>query len=187
MNDYDYYFSEALKNTNQSGKSSMVTEYEAALAKLFHSNNAVAVNSGSAAIQTALHVIGARPGKKVVVSATAPLPTLIPISATGAEIVFVDCLINTPNINPFELESVIDENVVAVVEVPLWGYLHDYSELLSILNKHSIPLIEDSAHSHGSSVGGKFSGTFGYIGCSSTHQKKTAFNRRRGIYPYSRF
>jgi len=172
MSEYDYYFSEALKCSNQSGKSPLVEDYENALSILFNSRNAVAVNSGSAAIQTALQTLGATHGKKVIVSATAPLPTLIPISATGAEIVFVDCLPNSPNINHTELESKLDKDVVAVVEVPLWGYLHDYTEILSILNKHKIPLLEDAAHSHGSSINGKFSGTFGYIGCFSTHQKK---------------
>jgi len=172
MNEYDHFFAKALSCSNQSGKSPLVEEYENALASFFKVSNVVAVNSGSAAIQTALQTLGATHGKKVIVSATAPLPTLIPISATGAEISFVDCLPNSPNINPESLESALDSNVVAVVEVPLWGYLHDYSDVIKILEKHGIPLIEDAAHSHGSDIDGKYSGTFGTAGCFSTHQKK---------------
>lgn len=172
MNEYNHYFTEALNCSNQSGKSPLVEEYEKALSTFFNVSNVVAVNSGSAAIQTALQTLGATQGKRVIVSATAPLPTLIPISATGAKITFVDCLPNSPNINPESLEAALGSDVVAVVEVPLWGYLHDYSDIVTILEKHRIPLIEDAAHSHGSTINGKYSGTFGTIGCYSTHQKK---------------
>jgi len=172
MSSYDYYLEKALNSSNQSGKSALVEEYENAIINFFNVENAIAVNSGSSALQTALHAVGAKAGKKVIVSATAPLPTLMPISATGAEIVFVDSLPDSPNINPEALEIEIDPNVVAVIEVSLWGYLQDYKALLAILNKFNLPLIEDAAHSHGSFANDKYAGTIGTIGCFSTHQKK---------------
>ena len=54
MNEYNHYFTEALNCSNQSGKSPLVEEYERALSAFFNVSNVVAVNSGSAAIQTAL-------------------------------------------------------------------------------------------------------------------------------------
>ena len=90
MNEIDA-LQRALASPIQSGKSPMVTEYEEALAAHFGSGHAISVNSGSAAIQTTLATLGARPGKTVLVSAAAPLPSLLPIAATGATPRFVDC------------------------------------------------------------------------------------------------
>lgn len=157
---------------SQSGKSPIVSEYEAALCSFFSSNHALAVNSGSAAIQTALVCLGAAPGRTVIVSAAAPLPTLLPIAATGARIKFVDCYPDNPAIDPATLMEAIDDTVVAVVEVPLWGYPQDYTALLERLAPFGIALVEDAAQAHGARCGGRYVGTLGTVGCFSTHEKK---------------
>lgn len=166
------HFQRALASDKQSGKSALVSEYEAALAACFHAGFAVAVNSGSAAIQTALAVLGAAPGRTVIVSAAAPLPTLLPIAATGASIKFVDCRPDTVGIDPIALSNAVDETVVAVVEVPLWGYPLDYAPILECLAPLGIPLVEDAAQAHGASLDGRFVGTLATVGCFSTHEKK---------------
>lgn len=157
---------------DQSGKASTVAAYEAALCEVFGSPYAVALNSGSASITATLLALGAGPNRTVIVSASAPLPTLMPILATQAKIRFSDCSPNSASILPAGCEAVIDETVVAVVEVPLWGYPSDYTPLLDVLNDHKIPLIEDASHAHGSRVGNRFVGTVGNAGCFSTHHKK---------------
>jgi dTDP-4-amino-4,6-dideoxygalactose transaminase len=66
----------ALAAGQLSGTADIVAEYEAQLATAFASTFAIAVSSGSAALQTALHVLGA--GPEVLVPATAPLPSIFP-------------------------------------------------------------------------------------------------------------
>jgi dTDP-4-amino-4,6-dideoxygalactose transaminase len=132
----------------------------------------VALNSGSAAIEAALVALGAGPGTKVAVSAAAPLPTLMPIIATGADILFVDSEADRVCMNVDDLASVFDDRVVAAVEVPLWGYPHDYSRLRAFLDPRRIPLVVDGAHAHGATVAGSRVGTEGTVGCFSTHQMK---------------
>jgi len=166
------FLQRALASTKQSGKSPMVAEYEQALAAYFHTDFAVAVNSGSAAIQAALAALGAGPGRTVVVSAGAPLPTLLPIAATGAAIRFVDCHPDHVGIDPDALTQALDDSVVAAVEVPLWGYPRDYGALLRELEPWGIPLVEDAAQAHGAKLGRQFVGTLATIGCFSTHEKK---------------
>lgn len=170
--DEEEYLRRALRSPNQSGKSPLVAEYEAALARRFQSGHAIAVNSGSAAIQTALTVLGAAPGRTVLVSAAAPLPTLLPIAATGATLRFVDSRPNSVAIDPGAPSFEVDETVVAAVEVPLWGYPIDYAPLVDALAKKGVPLVEDAAQAHGATFSGRPVGTFGTLGCFSTHHKK---------------
>ena len=165
-------FKRNLASANQSGKSDMVREYEDALGDYFRARHVVAVNSGSAAIQTALTCLGAKAGCTVIVSAAAPLPTLLPIAATGARIVFADCCAGSPSIDPAQCIRLVDETVVAVVEVALWGYPQDYAPLLALLAPLGIPLVEDAAQAHGATCAGGYVGTIGKVGCFSTHDKK---------------
>ncbi len=160
----------ALASPNQSGKSELVTEYEEALAAHFGSRHAISVNSGSAAIQTTLTVLGAGPGSTVLVSAAAPLPSLLPLAATGATPRFVDCRPDSPGMDPGAPSFRVDDTTVAALEVPLWGYPIDYAPLRGALG--STPLVEDAAQAHGAMFEGRFVGTFGEFGCFSTHQMK---------------
>src|SRR4051812_26089627 len=154
----------ALASDQQSGKAPIVAEYDTALASYFGAKHALAVNSGSAAITAALSALGARAGRTVIASAAAPLPTLLPIAATGARIVFVDCKPDSVAIDETAIGAALTDDVVAVVEVCLWGYPQDYEPLLAVLRPRNIPLVEDAAQAHGSSVNGKYVGTFGTIG-----------------------
>ena len=74
----------ALLETGQlSGTADLITRYETALADAFHSPYAVAVSSGSTAIQAAFQVLGAEPSGEILVPATAPLRNFINALAAG--------------------------------------------------------------------------------------------------------
>lgn len=163
----------ALSSPNQSGKSELVTRYESELATRFGTAHAVAVSSGSAAIEATLVALGARPGRRVLVSAAAPLPTLMPILATGAAPKFVDCLPRSPAMDPDQVVRAVDDSVVAAVEVPLWGYPFPPTPMRDALAEANIPLVEDASHAHGAlTADGRSVGTHGTAGCFSTHQMK---------------
>ncbi|MEU5398003.1 DegT/DnrJ/EryC1/StrS family aminotransferase [Streptomyces sp. NPDC005963] len=163
----------ALSSPNQSGKSELVTRYESELAAHFGTAHAVAVNSGSAAIEATLVALGARPGKRVLVSAAAPLPTLMPILATGAAPKFVDCLPRSPAMDPDQVVRAVDDSVVAAVEVPLWGYPFPHTAMERAVAEVKIPLVEDASHAHGAlTADGRQVGTHGTAGCFSTHHMK---------------
>lgn len=167
-----HYLERALGEPNQSGKSQLVTRYERTLAQYFGAGYCVALNSGSAAIEASLLALGAGVGRSVLVSAAAPLPTLMPIIATGSDLVFVDSMLDSPSLDSADLARCLDDSVVAAVEVPLWGYPLPNALTRAVLQREKIPLLEDSSHAHGATVDGQFVGTFGEVGCFSTHQMK---------------
>src|SRR4051812_5608934 len=73
-----------------SGGAAIVAQYEQALACWSGVRRVIAVNSGSSALYACLVAAGARPGTEVLVPATAPLPTALPVLTCGATPVIVD-------------------------------------------------------------------------------------------------
>lgn len=173
--EYENYLStveKALHDGPLSGTSPAITNYENDLKVWFGCNYALPVASGSAALFLALHACGVQRGDKIVVSALAPIPSLLPILQLGAEPLFVDVEIGSFRFNISDLKKIVRHKPKAVLAVALWGYPVMTHELLDLLAEHAIPLIEDSAHAHGSVELEKFSGTVGSIGCFSTHDNK---------------
>ena len=72
-----------------SGGAPAVAVYERALAGWFGVTRAIAVNSGTSALHATLIALDVRPGTEVLVPATAPLPTAMPILTCGATPVIV--------------------------------------------------------------------------------------------------
>lgn len=162
----------ALSNKQLSGTSDIISEYENKLGEYFKIPHVVAQSSGSAALQSAMIVLGAKPGDEILVASIAPLPTALPILTIGCVPKFVDTIENTFNFDPKDLERKITKKTKAAIIVSLWGYPIDYDQTLKILRNHKIPLIEDCAQAHGSTMNGIHLGSIGDIGCWSTHDRK---------------
>ncbi len=162
----------ALKNKQLSGTAETVQRYEDALTAYFRSKHAVALSNGSAALHAALYALNVKPGDEVLIPAVSTLPTVFPVCTTGATPILVDTDSDSCNFDPDDLERKITKKTKAAIIAPLWGYPVNYTAILKILRRHNIPLIEDCAQSHGSMWKKKHYGTFGMIGCFSTHDRK---------------
>lgn len=163
---------QALAGKQLSGTSDLVASYEEALANYFGTKYAVALSSGSAALHTALYLLGATNGAEVLIPATAPVPSLLPILTAGAIPVFVDSATSHLGFDPEDLQRKITPRTKAAMVVPMWGYPFSLKETLRILDPYGIPLIEDAAQAHGTLIDGRKAGTWGKIGCFSTHDRK---------------
>ncbi len=115
----------------------------------------VAVSSGTAALHTAYAAAGIGPGDEVI---TPPI-TFIATQATavmlGATIVFADVQADTANIDPAAVEAAITSRTKAIVAIDYAGHPADMDELRVIADKHGLLLIEDAAHSLGSTYRGR--------------------------------
>jgi len=115
----------------------------------------VAVSSGTAALHTAYAAAGIGPGDEVI---TPPI-TFIATQATavmlGATIVFADVQPDTANIDPAAVEAAITSRTKAIVAVDYAGHPADMDELRVIADRHGLILIEDAAHSLGSTYRGR--------------------------------
>ena len=127
----------------------LVEEFECDL-EVFTGAPTTVVSSGTAALHCAYKAINIQPGDEVI---TPPL-TFVATQATaihfGAKIVFADIESDTGNIDPLLVESLITEKTRAVVAVDYAGHPAELDELKAITEKKGIYLIEDAAHSLGS-------------------------------------
>jgi len=155
-----------------SGGAPVVPRYEHALAEWFGVKRAVAVNSGSSALHATLIALGVSAGDEVLVPATAPLPTALPILTCGAIPVIVDTARGSLALNPADVSAKITDRTRAAITLPLWGYPADNSAAAELLNAADIPVIEDACQAHGTMISGRHAGTIGRAGCFSTHDRK---------------
>ncbi|MDD5564741.1 MAG: DegT/DnrJ/EryC1/StrS family aminotransferase, partial [Thermoanaerobaculaceae bacterium] len=79
----------------------------------------------------------------------------------GLKPVFVDCDIDTYNIDPAEVEKSITRRTSAIVAVHVFGNPPDIDALTKIARKRNLKLIFDAAHGLGSIYKGKKVGCFG--------------------------
>jgi dTDP-4-amino-4,6-dideoxygalactose transaminase len=155
-----------------SGGAPIVAVYEQAVARWFRVRRAIAVNSGSSALHATLVALGVGAGDEVLVPATAPIPTALPILTCGAIPVIVDTKPGTLAMNPADVFDKVSPRTKAAIAVPLWGYPVDDRDTEAFLTRAGIPLIEDACQAHGTQVGGRYAGTLYRAGCFSTHDRK---------------
>jgi len=89
----------------------------------------------------------------------------------GVKPVLVEPDIRTYNIDPNKIEQAITTRTKAIIVVHLYGKACDMDQISRIAHKHSLPIIEDCAQSHGARYKNKITGTFG-LGAFSFYPTK---------------
>lgn len=129
--------------------------------------HAVALSSGTAALHLALVSWGVGPGDVVPVSTFTFAATVNAIRYVGAEPWFVDCEVESGNMNPALLEQALDElvrtgaHVPVVMPVDMLGKCVDYDAIAGLTAAAGARLLCDSAESFGATRGGRPAGSFG--------------------------
>ncbi|QKS88488.1 DegT/DnrJ/EryC1/StrS family aminotransferase [Curtobacterium flaccumfaciens] len=163
----------AVQSGALSGTSPLVRVYETELAEYFGSAFALAVSSGTAALQVLLYAYGIGPGDEVILPPTAPVMTVLPIIASGACPVFVDIAATTFGLDLRGLELARSVRTRLIVTVPMWGYPTNVEEVQSLASDWAIPVIEDASHAHGTVEGnGRLAGRTSHASFFSTQERK---------------
>ena len=149
-----------------------VQQFEKLLSKFVKSKFAVAVNSGTAALQASLYAIDVKPGDEVLLPSFTFVATANSVKSVGAKPVFVDILKDNYTIDPNDLRKKISRHTKAIIPVHLYGHMAYMDEILEIAKKKNIKIIEDASQSLGSKFKGKHSGTFSQLGCFSLYGGK---------------
>jgi len=115
----------------------------------------VAVTSGTAALHCAYAAIGIEPGDEIITPPITFIATQATAAIMGAKIVFADVIPETANIDPKAVEVAITPRTKAIVAVDFAGHPADLDELRGLADKFGVYLIEDAAHSLGSTYKGR--------------------------------
>lgn len=148
-----------------------VEDFERAFTTYLGVKHVVGVANGLEALQLSLMALGIGAGDEVITTPFSAVATAIAIRAAGATPVFVD-IDASYNIDPHKIEEAITPRTKAILPVHLYGNPAAIEEIMEIAKKHKIPVVEDCAQSHGATVGGKMTGTFGTINAFSFYPTK---------------
>ena len=151
-----------------------VNEFEKAMGGYIGAGHPVALSAGTAALHLSMILAGVKAGNKVFCQSLTFSASANPVTYVGAEPVFIDSDYETWNMDPAALERAfeIHGKPAAVVVVHLYGNPARMDEIVSICEKHGVPLIEDAAEALGSEYRGVKCGTFGRFGVLSFNGNK---------------
>jgi len=161
-----------------------VAAFEKSAAAFVDAEHAVAVNSGTSALHTALLALGVGPGDCVAVSAYSYTASANVIELCGATPLFVDIEPRTFNMDPAELERVLQQAntpVAAIIVVHAFGQMADLDAIGEIAQRRGLPIIEDAACALGATWSGKPAGATTRMACFSFHPRKAITTGEGGM------
>ncbi|EGP4413655.1 UDP-N-acetylbacillosamine transaminase [Campylobacter coli] len=168
------YIEEVFKSNYIAPLGEFVNRFEESVKDYTQCENALALNSATAALHLALRVAGVEQDDIVLASSFTFIASVAPICYLKAKPVFIDCD-ETFNIDIDLLKLAIKESekkTKALILTHLYGNAAKMDEIVQICEKENIILIEDAAEALGSFYKGRALGTFGEFGAYSYNGNK---------------
>jgi aminotransferase in exopolysaccharide biosynthesis len=179
-------------DTNWIATGRYISEFEKKVSGYVGAAGAVACQSGTAGLHTALRVLGVEQGDEVIVPALTFIAAVNPVKYLGASPVFMDCddslCLDANKLERFCLEDckyadgmLLDREtgrrVKAIVVVHVFGNLADMASIVRIAGKYNLPVLEDATEALGSywaegEHSGKYAGAAGDMGVYSFNANK---------------
>lgn len=150
-----------------------IAELEKKLCEITKAKYAVAVSNGTAALHIAALAAGIKEGDEVIVSSITFAASSNCVLYCGATPVFADIDPETYNVSPASIRKCITDKTKAVVAVDFTGQATELDEIRQICKEHNLTLIEDAAHSLGTSYNGQPVGSIADMTTFSFHPVKT--------------
>ena len=147
-------------------------ELEAAICSTFGSRYAQLTSSGTAALTTALSVLGIGYGDEVITPSFTFVASFEAVLSVGAVPVLVD-VDDTLTLDPAAVRKAITPRTKAIMPVHMCGSMADLDALQAICREHNLVLLEDACQSIGATYKGKHLGTIGDAGTFSFDFVKT--------------
>jgi len=148
-----------------------VLKFENQFKKYLGSDDCIAVNSGTSALNLALSLIDIK-NKEVILPSLSFVSTAHAVIINGGTPVFVDIEPETMCIDPNEIQKSITPKTTAILPVHFGGFPCNLKDIQNIAEKHNLTIIEDAAHAVGATYNNKKIGNHGTAVCFSFHPVK---------------
>jgi UDP-4-amino-4,6-dideoxy-N-acetyl-beta-L-altrosamine transaminase len=158
-----------------------VPEFEQAICKYIGCQHAIAVNSGTSALDIAVQSLALPKGSEIITTPFTFMATSNAILYNGHKPVFTDIQKETRNIDPDNIKKKITRRSKAIIFVDFAGYPCDIRELTELADEFGLFLIDDACHSLGASHHGKKTGTYADMTIFSFHPVKTITTGEGGM------
>lgn len=164
------------------GEASEVSLLEQDFSEYTGARYCVGMASCGSALYVALQSVGIKQGELILCNAFTLAPVPGAIENAGAKPIFVE--INEDYVTDLEdLEFKARESGAKYFLLShMRGHIVDMDQVVDICTRLNITLIEDCAHTMGARWNGKFTGTFGQVGCFSTQTYKHINSGEGGLF-----
>jgi 8-amino-3,8-dideoxy-alpha-D-manno-octulosonate transaminase len=157
-----------------------VADLEAEACRRYGVRHALAVNSGTGALCTAVRTLGVGPGDEVIV------PSFLWVSTVGAVVMAnaipVLCEVDDSfTMDPADLSRKITRRTRLIIPVHMAGAPCAMARIMAVARRHRVPVLEDCAQANGGSFAGKMLGAFGTLGIFSLQWNKNATAGEGGL------
>ena len=159
----------------------VVAQFEREFAEYIGCKHALAVNSGTAALQLALDAIGLAAGDEVLVPAYTFTATAEVVTYFGARPVLCDSLAGGFNIDAAGLEGKITARTRAIIPVHVAGQPCEMDSILAVARAHNLHVIEDAAHALPASYHHRRVGTISEMAAFSFYATKSVTTGEGGM------
>ena len=156
--------------------------FEDAVASHHGVAHAVAVSSGTAALEIALRTLDVQ-GREVVVPANTFFATAAAVVHAGGIPRFADVDPGTFALSPATIEAATADGLCAgVILVHIGGLVTpDIDNIVELCQERGLFLVEDAAHAHGAGYLGALAGSFGSAGALSFYPTKVVTSGEGGV------
>nr|MDO8044215.1 DegT/DnrJ/EryC1/StrS family aminotransferase [Candidatus Baldrarchaeota archaeon] len=157
-------------------------EFEEQFAKLCKVKHAIAVSSGTAALEIALRCMKLNPGDEVLVPTNTFSATAATVIFAGGKPVFTDINPETLCMGIEDVEEKITSKTKGIIVVHIGGLVcPEIKAIREICADNKLFLIEDAAHAHGARIDDKPAGSLGDVGAFSFYPTKVMTTGEGGI------
>jgi dTDP-4-amino-4,6-dideoxygalactose transaminase len=146
--------------------------FEAEFAAYCGVSHAVAVGSGTAALNLTLRALGVGPGDEVITVAFTLSATLDAIADTGARPVLVDVDPFDYTMDPAQAAAAVGPRTKALLPVHIYGHPADVDALVDIGRRHGLPVVGDACEAHGALYRGRQVASYDTAACFSFYPTK---------------
>jgi dTDP-4-amino-4,6-dideoxygalactose transaminase len=129
--------------------------FEKSYAKACSAAFCVGVANGLDALHLSLLAIGVGPGDEVIVPSNTYIATWLAVSRCGAQIVPVEPLDSTYNLDPARVEDAISPRTKVLLPVHLYGQPVDADAINALARKRGVVVLDDCAQAHAARYKGR--------------------------------
>lgn len=150
----------------------VTVEFEKEFATWQGTRHALAMSSGTAAVQSAMYGCKVGVGDEVICPGMTYWASALPCYSLGATPVFADIDAQTLCLDAEDIEHRITDRTRAIVAVHMLGHPCDMDPIMEIARRHNVKVIEDVSHAHGGLYKGRRVGAIGDVAAYSVMSGK---------------
>ncbi len=160
-------------DNNRLSYGNMTREFEKKWAEMHGVKYALFCNSGTSALQVAIHALkdkyGWKDGDEIIVPATTFVASMNVVLHNNLKPIFVDVESDYFNLDPEKIREAITKKTRAIIVVHLLGQPAQMDKIMYYAHKFKLKVIEDSCETVGALFDDRPVGSWGDVSCFSTY------------------